>query len=78
MLRHQQLLGVSLTGVAPSVAHVGGNEAPLVRGRVVKLHRGEVTGPVVSSDHVQQPINGTHTLSKKLHTHSGYTVAGFQ
>lgn len=50
-----------LTGVAASVAHVCGDEAPLVRGRVVKLYGGEVAGPVVSSDHVQQPVNGTDT-----------------
>lgn len=47
------------TCVAPSVAHVGGNEAPLVCGRVVKLHGREVTGPVVSADHVQQSVDRT-------------------
>jgi len=54
------------TSIAASVAHVGGNKAPLVCGRVVILYRGKVTGPVVSSDHVQQPINGTDTW--KIHT----------
>lgn len=56
---------VILTGVAASVAHVGGDEAPLVCGRVVKLHRGEVARAVVPSDHVQQPVDGAHACSKE-------------
>lgn len=53
------------TSIAAPVAHVGGDEAPLVCGRVVKLYRGEVTGAVVSSDHIQQSVNSTHTLRRR-------------
>lgn len=59
---------IRFTSIAASVAHVGGNEAPLVCGWVVKLYRGEVTGAVVASDHVQQPVNGTHTWRRELYT----------
>lgn len=59
---------IELTCVAASVAHVCGDEAPLVCGRVVKLYRGEVTGAVVSSDHVQQPVDGTDALRREMHT----------
>lgn len=56
----------SLTSVAASVAHVCGDEAPLVGGRVVELHRGEVTRAVVPSDHIQQPVNGTDAWTEEL------------
>lgn len=59
---------IRLTSIAASIAHVCGNEAPLVCGRVVKLDRGEVTGPVVSSNHVQQPVNGTDALRREFDT----------
>ena len=52
--------GEALTCVAAAVAHVGGDQAPLVRGRVVELHRGQVAGAVVPADHVQKPVNGAH------------------
>lgn len=58
---------IRFTSIAASVAHVGGNEAPLVCGWVVKLYRGEVTGAVVASDHVQQPVNGTDTWRRELY-----------
>ena len=53
------------TCIAAPVAHVCGDEAPLVDGRVVKLYGGEVAGAVVSSDHVQQPVDGTDALRTK-------------
>lgn len=56
----------SLTSVAASVAHVCGDEAPPVSGRVVELHRGEVTRAVVPSDHIQQPVNGTDAWTEEL------------
>lgn len=56
----------SLTSVAASVAHVCGDEAPPVGGRIVELHRGEVTRAVVPSDHIQQPVNGTDTWMEEL------------
>lgn len=56
----------SLTGVAASVAHVCGDEAPPVGGRVVELHRREVTRAIVPSDHIQQPINGTDAWTEEL------------
>lgn len=59
-------LSCYITSIAASVAHVGGNEAPLVCGWVVKLYGGEVTGPVVSSNHIQQSVNGTDTLRREL------------
>lgn len=62
---------LTLTGVGASVVHVGGNEAPLVCGWVVKLHRGQIAGAVVSSDHVQQPVNGTDAFEEK---HKGERV----
>lgn len=55
-----------LTSVAASVAHVCGDEAPPVGGRVVELHRGEVTRAVVPSDHIQQPVNGTDAWTEEL------------
>lgn len=59
---------VRFTSVAASIAHVGGNEAPLVCGWVVKLYGGEITGAVVASDHVQQPVNGTDTCRRESYT----------
>lgn len=56
----------SLTSVAASVAHVCGDEAPPVGGRVVELHRGEVTRAVVPSDHIQQPVDGTDAWTEEL------------
>lgn len=76
-LRNVAGRSIRLTSIAASIAHVCGNEAPLVCGRVIKLHRGEVTGPVVSSDHVQQPVNRTHTLRREtlnLMVHEGKKI----
>lgn len=52
------------TGVAAPVAHIGRDETPFVCEWVVKLDRGEVTGAVVPSDHIQQPVNGTNPWSE--------------
>lgn len=52
------------TGVAAPVAHVCRNEAPLVCGWVVELHGRQIAGPIVSADHVQQPVNGAHALRR--------------
>lgn len=53
-----------LTGVAAPVAHVCRNEAPLVCARVVELHGRQIAGPIVATDHVQQPVNGAHALRR--------------
>lgn len=61
---------LSRTSIAASIAHIGWNEAPLVRGWIVKLYRRQVTGPVIPSNHIQQSVNGTDTLSRVTHTYS--------
>ena len=57
-------MSVGFTCIAASVAHVGGDQAPLVRGWVVVLYRGQVTRAIVSSNHIQQAIDGAHTCTQ--------------
>lgn len=51
--------GWTLTCVAPPCAHVGWQQCPLVSDRIVVLHRSQVTGSVVPSNHIQEPIHCT-------------------
>lgn len=60
-LRAKRAEPCGFTSVAASVAHVGGDQTPLVCCRVVKLHGRKVAGAVVPSDDVQQPVDGTDT-----------------
>lgn len=49
----------TLTCIAPPCAHVGWQQRPLVSDRIVVLHRSQVTGSIIPSNHIQQPIHCT-------------------
>ena len=49
----------TLTCIAPPCAHVGWQQRPLVSDRIVVLHRSQVTGSIIPSNHIQEPIHCT-------------------
>lgn len=64
-----------LTCIAATVAHVRGNQTPLVSSRVVELDRGKVTRAVIPTDDVQQAVYGTHSCATELHIHVAHACS---
>lgn len=58
-LYHRGVGWGTLTCIAPPRAHVGWQQRPFVSGRIVVLHRSQVAGSIIPSNHIQEPIHCT-------------------
>lgn len=56
---------VCLTCIAATGAHAAWQYGPLIRTGIIKLHRRQVTGAVITPDNIQQIADCTHSYREK-------------
>lgn len=72
----QGLVNHSNTCIAPPGAHVGWQQRPFVSGRIAALHRSQIAGSIIPSNHIQEPIHCTDPCIATVHVHVCHLLPG--